>query len=487
MKSWMGLFIVATLATAAGAQPGQPATPATPGSGSGSAAAPTAGSDVGSGSDVPSWLPGVQDATAQELATPGKLTLTMARAVEIAEKTHPTIRISRAAVEAAEGRVEGARVPLHPTLTLAGSVGTGSTQPFQCQNTMTGALMSCGGGFTDTVDTTSLGAAVKWELYDFGLTHANVKAAEASADAAVATVASTALDVRLNVESAYLQAVSARRLIIVAQATVKSEEGHLDQAKRFVQAQAKDPIEVAQAQATLANAKSAEATAESNEAVALANLRTAIGWLDPSRQPVVDPNWPTPEESDPGELGSLVEIARKHRPDIVALEKDIVAAQESVTAAHAERRPTLSAAAALTYAPGSVNWSAEPYWSAGLTLSWLAWDGGRSASDVHVANANEISAEAQRDALLVSLTSTIEQYRTQILADRVNVSASTEAVKTAQEELKLAEARYAQGLGSQIELADAETAVTTASGNLITAEFQLATAWANLKRALANS
>ena len=51
-------------------------------------------------------------------------------------------------------------------------------------------------------------------------------------------------------------------------------------------------------------------------------------------------------------------------------------------------------------------------------------------------------------------------------------------------QLKLAEARYTQGLGSQIELADAQTAVTTAEGNLIQAEWQLAEAWAQLRRAL---
>ena len=59
-----------------------------------------------------------------------------------------------------------------------------------------------------------------------------------------------------------------------------------------------------------------------------------------------------------------------------------------------------------------------------------------------------------------------------------------EGETAAQAELKLAEARYAQGLGSQIELADAQTAVTTASGNLITAEWNLAAAWATLRRAL---
>ncbi|HEY1549775.1 MAG TPA: TolC family protein [Kofleriaceae bacterium] len=480
------------MAAVAGAQPGQTPAAPTPASGSGSDQSGSAavGSD---GSAEPSWLHGVQDVTAAEMSTPGKLILTMARAVELAEKQHPTIRIARAAVEAALGRVDSAGVVEHPTVTLAAGLDAGSTSTLCAQTTTT--MMGSGSinpnatcpEFNSVAYSTPLTATGRWTIYDFGLTHANVAAAEASADASVASVASTALDVRLNVETAYLQAVAYRRLVIVAQATVKSEEGHVDQAKRFVAAQAKDPIEVAQAEATLANAKSAEAQAESNEAVALATLRAAIGWLDPSRQPAVDPNWPSPPNDSPGDLQQYVETARKHRPDLVALEKDIVAAQLSAEAAHAERRPALGAAASIGWTPNSYNWDPQPTWSAALTLSWALWDGGRSAADVRVANANEISAEAQRDSLLVTLVSTIEQYRTQILSNKASVASSTEAVRAAQEELKLAEARYAQGLGSQIELSDAETAVTTASGNLISAEWQLATAWANLIRAVAAS
>jgi outer membrane protein TolC len=494
MKSLFGFVTVVVLASAAGAQPGQtPSTPAPapapiPGP-------PMTGSDAtgsGGGSDqTPSWLHGVQDVTAAETATPGKLVITMARAVELAEKQHPTIRIARAAVESALGKVDSAAVVEHPTVTLSAGLDAGSTSVLctQAMGTGSGAInfsAACP-EFNSVAYSTPLSAVGRWTIYDFGLTHANVAAAEASADAAVATVASTALDVRLNVETAYLQAVAYRRLVIVAQATVKSEEGHVDQAKRFVAAGSKDPIDVAQAEATLANAKSAEAQAESNEAVALATLRSAIGWPDPSRQPVVDPNWPTPPDADPGDLNAYVDTARKHRPDLVALEKDIVAAQLSADAAHAERRPALGAAASIGWTPETHNWDPQPSWSAALTLSWALWDGGRSAADVRVANAAEISAEAQRDSLLVSLVATIEQYRTQILANKAAVSSSTEAVRASQEELKLAEAQYAQGLGSQIALADAETAVTTASGNLISAEYQLATAWASLIRAVANS
>ena len=67
------------------------------------------------------------------------------------------------------------------------------------------------------------------------------------------------------------------------------------------------------------------------------------------------------------------------------------------------------------------------------------------------------------------------------------LSASNEAVTAARAQLQLAEARYAQGLGSQIELADAQTAVTTAEGNLVQAQWQLAEAWATLHRQLGES
>lgn len=475
MKSRLALLLLLA-AVPAGAQP-VPTPPPAP------APAPAPVPDQQQGSDQPSWLPGVQDVTAAETATPGKLTLTMQRAVEIAEKQNPTARQARAAAEAAAGRVDLAKIAQRPTLSVAGTLGAGNKIPRPCDATNPNSP-TCG-GFFSLQESTGLSATASWRIYDFGLTRANVHAAEANAEASSAGIGTTTLDIRTDVELAYLEAVARGRLILVAQATVKSEEAHLDQAKRFVAAQAHDPIEVQQAQARAANAKSALAQAQSNEAVALANLRAAIGWLDPTRSPAVDSSWPTPSDQEPPDLAGLVATARKNRPEIVAADKQIAASEASLDAAHAERRPILSAQASTAWSPGTSDWSPQPTWQAGLTLSWLAWDAGRSRADVRVANANRESAIASRDALLVSLTSALEAARSQIVANRANVQASNEAVVAAQAELKLAEARYAQGLGSQIELADAQTAVTTAEGNLVQAEWQLADAWASLRRATA--
>jgi outer membrane protein len=402
---------------------------------------------------------------------PAEQTLTLPRAIEIAKQQQPSIRVNRANIESSLARVDQARVAQRPQVSLSATVAASSSQPPT-------------GGFFDPQLRTGLGANANWRIFDFGQTRANIRAAEASAQAVAATVGTTTLDIESSVSIAFLEAIARQRLIAVFEATVKSEELHLDQARRFVAAQAKDPIEVVQAQARAANARSSLAQAQSSAAVALANLRSAIGWVDPQVTFVVDQSWPSVPTEDPAGLVALVETARKRRPEIAQLDLQIVAAEASVTAARAQRRPVLSAQANTGYDPGSGSWDAEPTWNAGLTLSWDLYDGGRSAADVRAARAGVAGAIAQRDQLLVSLNSQLDAARAQIISNRANVTASTEAVEAARAQLKLADARYAQGLGSQIELADAQTAVTTAEGNLITAEWQLADAWAQLRRAL---
>ena len=450
----LSVMLVAALAGSAAAQPGvqPPPPPAAP-------AAPSPAAPATSG-------------------TPEVLTLD--RAIEIAMKQQPSLRQSKAQLEAAQGRVDLARTARNPTIALDASVGSRSSR-----SAPTAAAPQGNAQFFTHAESTGLGASASWTITDFGRTSANIRAAELNADASGASVATTTLDIRTNVETAYLDAVARRRLVQVAETTVKSEDGHLDQARRFVAAGAKDPIEVAQAQSRDANAKSALAQAQSNEAIALANLRSAIGWVDPANSPIVSANWPTPSESEPPGLAALVETARKSRPEVVQLDKQLEASEANLDAARAERRPVLSASAQTQWAPGTGDWSPEPTWSAGLSLTWSLFDGGRAAADARIARANVANAAASRDALLVSLTSQLDSARSQIVANRANVRASTEAVTAARAQLQLAEARYAQGLGSQIELADAQTAVTTAEGNLVSAEFQLATAWAQLHRAIA--
>ncbi len=397
--------------------------------------------------------------------------MSLEQALAVARQQNPSIRSTQATIDAAHARIDLAGVPLRPTTTVSASITDGSNG-------------GQSGGFLVPTLSTGVSAQAAWRLYDFGLTKANVRVAQANAAASDAVMPTTMLDITNAVTIAYLDAVARARLVISVTATVENEAAHLDQARRFVAAQAKDPIEVVQAQARAANARSSLAQAQSDAAVALAALRAAIGSVSVTADFNVDPNWPIPPRDAPEPLANLVAFARKNRPELVQLDRQVAAAEASVNATRAERRPFIAANAQTQWNPSSNNWTPQPSWIAGLSISWQFYDGGRSAANRSVATASVAGALAQRDALLIALQLQLESARAQIIANTANVIASTEAVAAAHAQLNLANARYKAGLGSQIELGDAQTSVTTAEGNLIGAEWQRARAWAQLQRAL---
>ena len=69
-------------------------------------------------------------------------------------------------------------------------------------------------------------------------------------------------------------------------------------------------------------------------------------------------------------------------------------------------------------------------------------------------------------------------------AAKATITAAEEALVNARDQLSLAEARYKQGLGSVIELDDAQVAYTTAAAQAVQARFGLAAARAQLLAAL---
>src|SRR5262249_41918707 len=91
-------------------------------------------------------------------AQPATDVLTLERALELAVKTQPSVRQTRATVEAANARVEGARVARRPTVTLSAGVDVGSTRPTPCADDPS---KTCG-GFFDPTASTGLAAQASW-------------------------------------------------------------------------------------------------------------------------------------------------------------------------------------------------------------------------------------------------------------------------------------------------------------------------------------
>jgi outer membrane protein len=430
---------------------------------------------------APATAPATAPAATVNPAAPTGPRLSMDAAVAHALEIQPAIVASTANAESANARIDEARAATRPTLSASASASISTHTPFQTGNGTAPAGSSTGGA--DPTVAGDIGAKASWLLTDFGKTSARIRSAEATYQAAKLGTATTGLDVRTGVENAYLQAVAARELAAVAVVAEATAKRHLDEAHRFVLAGATDPITEATAAATAASETAARVQAEGNYRTAIAQLRLAIG--DPSMPDDValDAGWPAAIPGEDQDRLALLQQALDHRPELAGARASVEAADASLTATSYGKRPTLSAGASFDWPVNNHN-QPDPVWQAGLTLSVPIFDGGLVAAQTREAQAQKTIAMANQRSEQLAIEHDVESAWISIKSAAATLESTTFAVDTAHKQLALAEGRFAQGVGSAVELADAQNAVTNAEGQRVSAEFQLANARTDLRRAL---
>jgi len=95
-----------------------------------------------------------------------------------------------------------------------------------------------------------------------------------------------------------------------------------------------------------------------------------------------------------------------------------------------------------------------------------------------------VAARAERDGLVQEVWVAVQEAAASVRAAQEALIAADEALTAARERLRLADGRYASGVGSIIELADAELGAANTGAQRVAAEYALATARAALVLAL---
>ena len=222
--------------------------------------------------------------------------------------------------------------------------------------------------------------------------------------------------------------------------------------------------------------------AENTYETSKVTLNAAMGVIGPTDYDVTDEGL-APVQGEDSEVDPLLAEANKSRPEVASLEQLVHADELTVRAAQGNYWPALSATAGFTQGGSSL---ANLGWNAnvGLALSWGIYQGGLTRAQVAEAEANVANEVAQLDLLRQQLRSDVDAARLAVRAAKASLSATQEALANAKERLRLAEQRYAVGVGSAIELGDAQVALTQAAAQAVQADDKLATARAQLLRAL---
>jgi outer membrane protein len=406
--------------------------------------------------------------------------LTLDDAVATAHRNQPQIMQAHANTQAAEARVIERRAPLLPQLNATASY-LRTTNNTAGLNPISGTTIPANNTLT-TFNSWNFGLTLSQLVWDFGLTYDTFRASKSLAGAQLSTEKATVLNSEQQVRTAYFTARAQKALVQVALETLANQDKHLQQIQGFVQVGVRPEIDLAQAKTDRANARVQLITAEGNYGTARMQLNQAMG-VDavPDYDVADDVMPPIPGEDAPTD--AMLDEALKARPELFSFMQQVEAQRLARRAAKGAYAPAFSVST--TGRAGGADITEMAYnWNIGASMSWNIFGGLSTYGVVNEADANLRALEAQLAGEKQQVRFEVENAHIGLRTAKATLEAAQEAEDNARTRLRLAEGRYQAGVGSVIELGDAQVAVTTASAQRVQADYTLASARALLLHAL---
>ncbi len=302
---------------------------------------------------------------------------------------------------------------------------------------------------------------LQWPIFSSGRSDALVRAARSEASALASDRDAARADLRLEVARAYWALVTARAAVGVLEQALERAQAHVRDAGERLKAGLTPPNELASAEAMAARQRVLLIETRNQRDIASSQMARLVGVsLDRPIEPLELLAGGARGAGRASEAGGM-------RPEHVALEFRLAAAEERYEAALRGRRPSLAVAAGLDYArpnqrifPLTSRW--EDSWDAGVRLTWPLWDGGRVSADVAEALAAATAVRRRLEDFDAYTALEARQRTLELESSRAAVEAADEGVRSATEARRVTAERYAVGVATNTEVLDAQNALLQA-------------------------
>jgi outer membrane protein len=374
-------------------------------------------------------------------------------------KNHPAIEGSRYESEAALERVKESRAAIYPQAT-ANLTAVGAND----------ATRIAAGGLNNPVIYSRLGTGVtvSQTLLDFGRTSRLIESSKASADAAADRVRVSTAEVVLNVRRAYFGALRADNVLTVAKATVDTRQAVVDQISELVKADLKSSLDLSFAQTNLAEAKLLVASAENERRAARASLAQWLGRQDLANADLTDVG---DAQLEPLALQEFLKNAFAKRPELLAFRSELRSAQLFAEAEKALKYPTFAVTGTMGYVPTGVSEIPSKFGAAGLNIGLPFLSGG-------LYKARQAEATLRARAVDRRVIDAENRVARDVTVAWLNVNTASERIPLTKQyvdqatlAVELAQARYDLGLGTMVELSQAQLVKTNAEIQYVGAKY----------------
>jgi len=391
--------------------------------------------------------------------------------VRMALENNRTIKQAFADVDNARWALSRARRQMGPTLTwntvaarIGGKAYDGASDPDYRKN------------FTNT-------GTVGFPIFNQTL-NASRESARYALSAADLTLENTKQTIVQTATTDYYNILQARNLIKVYQDNVDTLQAHLDQVNAQYRVGTVAKSDVLASEVQLAEAKQSLENAKNNYDVAVATLNNVIGLPTDTVLEIKDELAYQKYDLD---IEKCTAYGLANRADGLAAYYAVKQAEAGVKSAKAGYLPTVNATATKTIAGEKAfgdDHTSSDTWSAGLTANWNIFDNGATSAAVHAANASLLKAQEVSKQTDERIQLQVRTAFLNLRSAEKNIQTTAVAVERAEEDYKIARVSYNAGVGTNIQVMDAEEKLTEARTNYYTALYNYNTSKADLDKAM---
>lgn len=390
--------------------------------------------------------------------------LGLKEAVEQALQQHPVLQAANANLKAAQARTEQTRSLYYPQVyaDFATASGVGGINPR--------FVTPAGSMLRQNLSQYTGGVIANQRLYDFGFTKDLVESSEKAATAQEQDINARRAFVELNVQRVYLGSLKHRRLVQIAEDTIRVRGAIKSQVEALYRQQLKSKLDVDFVQVELTNAESALVKARNGLKASFADLNRAMGVVGSDDYVLED--IPIETRSLPL-LGSLIESSRLH-PELKKAQEQRRSAEAKLQATKKQYLPTVNAiASAGDYEVFDTDRRERTgaWWAASAVLSFPLFTGFLIENQVAEAKAQQSAADAAAADIEQVLTQQVTASYLDLLSLAQQIKLGEELVKTANEALQLSRERYKLGLSSVVELTQSEVSLMAAQTKLAESQY----------------
>ena len=414
--------------------------------------------------------------------------------IQTARSSNPKIAAAAQQRAAAEERIKQASAKMGPQLFVAAGalwqndgITANMSLPIPLLGSPATELSFLGSG------TYAAAIALTQIIYSGGSLSAQRDAAKLARDASAAQEKRTEQAVANAVRRAYYALRTAQAKEVVAEEAVNLTKNHMEQAEKLFKAGVVAKNDVLRSKVAVASAELDLIRAKNGSELAMTALRRAVGAEIPaelSEKPSLDAITAETEKAEPEDNAERdVEEAFEKREELKAFTYLGEQANKLARAAQGQLLPQIIGA--IGYVSAGTGKGGDNFYlddlnepAAAIGMYWHPFDSGEMHAKTAEAKAKAKEVLAELEDMKNVIRMEVTQASLNIRSAESRLAVASRQVAEAKEDYRIAQRRYAESVGTNLDTLDARLALTNSLTEMVTALYDIRTAESDLKYAI---